>query len=155
MKGYPVPVKYPLEKDRPPLLWLLWVMPPIVHEVVKELTRGGRVVNRHPVTSDGMRAYQLTFEWWADSSADLRIRYSLRWHLILALEWMIKVAGLWPRYKDALGFYGDFPSSVPLLRQVIMGVDWRRRLQALWCVVSCCSRLHNISRPIHKPKEEG
>lgn len=64
MKGYPVPVEYPLKKERPLLLWLLWVMPPAIHEIVRTLTRGGRVVNRHPIAADGMRAHQLTFEWW-------------------------------------------------------------------------------------------
>lgn len=64
-KGYPVPVSYPLKPHRPLLLWLLWAMPPIAHEIVKVLTRGGRVVNRHPADADGMRAYQLSFEWWS------------------------------------------------------------------------------------------
>lgn len=64
--GYSVPVEWPIKKDRPLHLWLLWAMPPIVHEIIKALTHGGRVVNRHPLKADGMRAYQLSFEYWQD-----------------------------------------------------------------------------------------
>jgi len=141
MKGHPVPVKYPLEKHRPPLLRLLWAMPPLVHDIVRVLTRGGRVVNRHPITADGMRAHQLTFEWWDDGL----LCYPLR---IRALEWTIKRLGVWTRYRDALGVGGGL--AIAPERQQILGVPFGRRLRAVWCVLSCCDRAHAIGPPIHK-----
>lgn len=70
-----------------------------------------------------------------------RIRYLWR---IRALEWVIKRLGLWMRYRQALGFSGP-PLDIPLARRTILGVPFRRRVRALWCVLSRCEREHTIS----------
>ena len=80
------------------------------------------------------------------------VTYPIRWHLILAMERVIKCCGLWMRYRHALGFYAYGPelNHIPLFRQIIGGVPYRRRMRALWCTVSRCERAHSISPPIHK-----
>lgn len=68
------------------------------------------------------------------------IRYSRR---ICLMEWAIKRASLWWRYRTALGFDGP-PLTMPIKHQVFLGVPFRRRVQALWCVLSGCPRTHGI-----------
>lgn len=75
-----------------------------------------------------------------------RIRYS--WDIRL-MEWAIKRAGLWERYRSALGFIGP-PLRMPIRHQVFLGVPFRRRIQALWCVVSGCARPHGICPAHHE-----
>lgn len=70
----------------------------------------------------------------------MKIRYLWR---IRALEYVIKCLGLWERYCVALGF-GGRPLDVPIKRQVILGVPFRRRVRAAWCVLAGCQRTHRI-----------
>lgn len=76
------------------------------------------------------------------SDEPTRIRYL--W-LIRVLEWAIKRLGLWMRYEMALGFKGGLLIDVPVARRTILGVPFRRRVHALWCVLSGCEREHMIS----------
>lgn len=70
----------------------------------------------------------------------MKIRYLWR---IRALEYAIKCLGLWERYRVALGFDGP-PLDIPIKRQVILGVPFRRRVRAAWCVLTGCRRKHRI-----------
>lgn len=71
----------------------------------------------------------------------MKIRYLWR---IRALEYVIKWLGLWGRYRVALGFDGP-PLTIPIKRQVILGVPFRRRVRAVWCVLTKCRREHGIT----------
>lgn len=71
----------------------------------------------------------------------MKIRYLWR---IRALEYVVKWLGLWERYCAALGFGRPTP-SVPVKRQVILGVPFRRRVRAAWCALTGCQCKHGIT----------